>query len=176
MPIEFLSQVKMDIPATQEYHLINQKELQRRIKEPCRLVCTTNFDADYNTALQTLTQKTNDLVMIDGEVVQTNDRILFTNQDNAILNGIYTLVNENNDTSSCTFKRSTDMDITDKLIIGSQILITDGVVYSGSLWALTTNNPTLGENLTFINLNKSSVLDLSDELVDLVNELNGTDS
>ena len=92
------------------------------IKASCRLVATSNLPALSGT--QT----------VDGFTTAPGERVLVTAQAVAASNGIYL-------TSSGTWLRTTDADVSAEVTSGLYTYITEGTANADSGWALTTNDP-----------------------------------
>lgn len=88
------------------------------IKGPCRVATTANITL---SGTQT----------IDGVLVAVGDRVLVKNQTTASENGIYYV-----DTGS--WRRTKDFSRSNDIVVGTQIFVTSGTLYSQSGWLVST--------------------------------------
>jgi len=71
---------------------------------------------------------------IDGVAVTTGDRVLVTGQTSAVDNGIY-------DVDTGTWTRSADFDGPYDVTKGTLVTVTDGTLYSATVWRLASSDP-----------------------------------
>lgn len=171
MDLNFQNQIDMHVYPTKERNVVTLQKLENKYKNPCRLVCVGNFASTYNTTNLTLTSGSTSSIEIDGVNLNQNDRILFVGQTNKAHNGIYRLDTSNITVTPQVFVRDDDMLTTNHLEAGALIPVLEGDNFKGSLWMLSTYNPSISTNLDFIHL--SGTVDLSEIIRNLVIEING---
>lgn len=91
-------------------------------KAPVRVASTANIDLSQIPS------------SIDGITLNTNDRILLKNQNDATENGLYIY-------NGTIFLRTSDADNNSEVIAGMFMYVNEGNENADTLWALITNNP-----------------------------------
>jgi hypothetical protein len=104
------------------------------LKIPCRVATTADITLSNTTT------------SIDGVTLATDDRILAWKQSTGSANGIYIFNSIGN------WSRSIDMSLNDDVFEGMQVYVSEGAIYSGNTFTLTTTGAiTLGSTtLTFV--------------------------
>ena len=97
----------------------------------------------YSSGGKTLTATANGALTVDSVGVAVNDRILVKNESTGSNNGIYNVANAGGAGAPYVLTRAADADATSELQNGIIIPVTSGTVNADTLWALTTDAPTL---------------------------------
>ncbi len=131
------------------------------IKQPCIAATTNHIN---------LTGATN---IIDGVLLNVNDRVLVTSQSLSKYNGIYVVLTGGTG-SNGVWERSLDFSLNDDLFTGLNVYIISGNTYSDSYFILETSNPiiidttpiyfTNRKNLNIQNIDNTQILFYSNSI------------
>lgn len=97
----------------------------------------------YSSGAKTLTASANGALTVDGTAVASGDRILVKNESTGSNNGIYTVTTAGAVGTPWVLTRATDANTTAQLQNGVIVPVSSGTANADTLWALTTDSPTL---------------------------------
>ena len=147
---------------TKKEELVNKgyvdNAVSKRMKEPVRVVLSTNFEGSYDSSDMTLTQTTPAEVVIDGVSLNLKDRVLLSGQTDNTQNGIYTLTTLGvTSGAQAVLTRAEDFNKSELITPNVSIPVMEGTENSDVTWQLVNNTqPTLDtDSLVFAKLKGS---------------------
>ena len=161
--------------ATKEY--VDSIATGLEFKESCSLATTNNLLADYDNSNSgvgaTLTNSGNlEVLTIDGQTPNINERILIKDQINQSENGIYQVTEIGSDLIAWILTRSEDYDKAQDISAGNIIPVEYGEINSLTLWLQTDLVSEIGiDTISFIQFSYSPnlFLQVTNNLSDLSN-------
>lgn len=140
--------------ATKQY--VDNIAVGMKWKDAAR-VATTGALATNTRSGNILTASANGaLAAVDGVTLVLNDRILVKDEATGANNGIYYVSQVGDGSNPWKLTRVTDAD-TSAEITNSALLVSEGTVNADSVWALSTNSPTLNTTaLTYVQVASSA--------------------
>lgn len=149
------------VPTSKE-EIVNKEyvdnAVSKRVKEPVRVVLSTNFDGSYDSSDMTLTQTTPAEVVIDGVSLNLKDRVLLSGQTDNTQNGIYVLTTLGvTSGDQAVLTRAEDFNKSELITPNVSIPVMEGTENSDVTWQLVNNTqPTLDtDSLVFAKLKGS---------------------
>lgn len=129
---------------TSKDELVNKEyvdnAVSKRMKEPVRVVLSTNFEGTYDPVDLTLTQTTAAEVSIDGVTLQLNDRVLLAGQTDNTQNGIYVLTTLGvTSGDQAVLTRAEDFNKSEKIYPNCIIPVMEGTENKDMSWQLINN-------------------------------------
>lgn len=141
MAVRSYTQLEMRVRPTDENHLMRLRDVREMLAaltaEPVFVVLNEPFVATYNSSALTLTQNAAQVLVIDGEPVQANDRILIAGQSDKTQNGIYVVTTVGTASVQAVLTRAPDFNEAAKIHNGTIVPVTNGTTNAGSRWKLT---------------------------------------
>jgi hypothetical protein len=113
------------------------------VKASVRTATTSNLAASYSGVSQTLTANSNGAVVIDGESLVLNDRILVKDQTTLTENGIYRVSTVGDGGTPYILTRSDDFNTSAEAGAGAFTYVEAGTANEGKSFVQTTRNVTL---------------------------------
>jgi hypothetical protein len=143
---KFYTQIDMKAPATEETHLVPLGQMIEyvagKVKNPVRVVLSTNFAGTYDGTGKTLTQATPAEIVVDGVTLAIGDRVLLTGQTDKTQNGIYTVTTLGVTAGAAgVITRAADWDETSDIVQHVKVPVAEGAANADSTYVLTTDPP-----------------------------------
>jgi hypothetical protein len=131
-------QTDMRVAPTENNHLVRYQDMVNYVNalttESVRVILLDPFIGTYSNTGLTLTQTTPDELLIDGVVLNLNDRILVASQTDKTQNGIYVVTVLGDSTTAAVLTRAADFDESSKIKNGLIIPVLDGDDQSMTRW------------------------------------------
>lgn len=142
MAIRTYTQFEMRVPPLEENHLVRLRDVREMLAaltaEAAFVVLTEPFAATYSASNLTLTQNTAAELVIDGETISLNDRILIAGQLDKTQNGIYVATTLGvTGSTPAVLTRAPDFNSASQIHNGVIVPVTNGVTNAATRWKLT---------------------------------------
>jgi hypothetical protein len=148
-----------------------------KMKDPVIAAATENLIVNYDSSDKTLTLKSDQTkapIVLDGENLAVNDRVLIPNQTDKTQNGIYTVTTVGTSSVAWVLTRATDFDETSDIFTGVKVHVIKGDSYADTTFVLTTDDPQLDiTNLVFV-LDTGKIVNVKEKVFNITADASTT--
>jgi len=156
MAIEVQTNMSLEAAPSDPSHVVHVKWVEEyftsKIKEPVRVISTSNIAGDYDDEEQTFTLDTDGPLIVDGVELLSGDRILIAGQADATQNGIYTIAIAGATGTEAQLARADDFNTDDMVYPGVRVAVDNGTRNNNTTWKLVSNSDIIIDTtpLTFV--------------------------